>query len=330
MSLQDTVLDIVKDMGPLLPAEIVSEVSKRTGQQRDMFFIGAVLSELISAGNVKMSHAKIGGSRLYYFQGQEEKLSKLYDYLNDKEKKAYDLLVENKVLRGAEQEPAIRVALSQLKDFSKPIEVKLKETETFWRWHLFPIEEAKKSIKEIVSKEIDALRDEGKSKTPEMEAKPTRHEEPIVQQPSAEHRQEKPKEKQKNEEATGGFIAPQPKAHEKQAKLSDTSDVDDDDFGKNAKDFLISKKARILSGNILKKSSECEFEVEAESALGVIRMYVFAKSKKKLNETDLGYAYVRAKNRNLELCFLSPGELTKKAKDMLDDELKSIVFLKMG
>ncbi|MFP4117816.1 MAG: hypothetical protein ACLFTR_02735 [Candidatus Woesearchaeota archaeon] len=342
MSLQDTVFEIVKDKGPVLPAEIVSEVSRRTNQQRDMFFIGAILSELISAGNVKMTYAKIGGSRLYYTKGQEERLEKLYDYLNDKEKRAYELLKEKKILRSSEQEPVIRVALSQLKDFSKPIEVKLDETETFWRWHLFPVDDAKKMIEEMVSNEINAMKEKGNQKNgaPHMEAvnqKDEGDEKRVHPQEKEVHddgleknKDEKPEDTlvtKKNQET---FITQkEQEKKEKQSRLYDKDTGDDDQFMQNVKGFLESRSVKIISSGLVRKNSECEFEVETDSSLGKIRMYAFAKSKKKLNENDLGYAYVRAKNRNLELCFISPGELTKKAKDMLNDELRSIVFLSM-
>lgn len=328
MSLQDTVHEIVKEKGPVLPAEIVSEVTRRTGQQRDMFFIGAILSELMSGGSVKMTTAKIGGSRLYYVSGQEDRLTKLYDYLNEKEKKAYKLLEEKKVLRGNEQEPVVRVALSQLKDFSKPIEVKLKDTETFWRWYLFPVEDAKKMIKDMVSNELQNLKGDSKE-APQIDAPAPQGERPSPQ--PKEQKQQEPERKKddkpnKNEEQS--FITQVKESKDKQSRLDET-DNHDDEFLEKTRNFLKDKGIRIISSAPLKKGSECELEIETETPVGKMRLYAFAKSKKKLNENDLGFAYIRAKNRNLGLCFITPGELTKKAKEMLGDELRSISFLEM-
>ncbi len=363
MSLQDTVFDIVKEKGPVLPAQIVSEVGSRTGKQTDMFFIGAILSELMSAGQVKMSHAKLGGSRMYYCPGQESKLESLYEHLNDKEQKAFDLLKEKKILRNSEQEPVIRVALSQLKDFAKPIEVKLQQNETFWRWHSLPLDDAKKMIRDMVRTEVPGSKKQDDKAMPAMEGKP------VQVQPTPERKENQDTSssvsqgmKSNGESSEKQSLGLQSQAHDSQESFiasslrnsnignerkdetsssrssspvkrketqADLTSVQDDDFMNSVKRFLSKKGVSVKSGNLLKKNSECEFEIEVDSSVGKLNMYAYGKAKKKLNENDLSYAYLRAKNRNLELCFVSTGELTKKASDLMSDELRQVVFLQM-
>ena len=94
-SLKEKILSFVKLKGPVLPVQI----NKETG--RDSFFSGAILSELAGSKEVKISNAKVGGSPVYFVEGQEPKLSMLYDGLPMREKEAYNLLKEKKVIKSA-------------------------------------------------------------------------------------------------------------------------------------------------------------------------------------------------------------------------------------
>ena len=66
---------------------------------------------------------------------------KLFDHLHEKEKKAYVLLESEKVVRDSALDPVLRVAMRELKDFARQIEVKLAVKELFWRWFLVPVQE---------------------------------------------------------------------------------------------------------------------------------------------------------------------------------------------
>ncbi len=141
---REIVLDFVKRQGPVLPIQVAKIMNSNT------MFAGAILSELIANKLIKISSAKVGGSPVYYVWGQEEKLSILYDHLPAKEKEAYNLLKANNVLIDDQQEPSIRFALSQIKDFSIPFFVNIKNNDLkFWRWHLIPEDQAVQMVKEF-------------------------------------------------------------------------------------------------------------------------------------------------------------------------------------
>jgi len=141
--LKETILEVVKNEGPVLPVA----VSRKLG--RDTYFAGAVLSELVNNKSIRISSAKIGGSPLYYVNGQENKLDKLYDYLPEREKEAYELLRKNQVLKDSECQPAIRVALRSIKDFAFAFDV---NDELHWRWYLITEEEGRNLIGDIKPK----------------------------------------------------------------------------------------------------------------------------------------------------------------------------------
>ena len=141
--IKEKIMTIVREEGPVLPVNISRKLD------RDTFFAGAVLSELVRAKKIKISKARIGSSPVYYVDGQESKLERLYEYLPGKEKEAYELLRKNQVLRDRECEPPIRVALRSIRDFSFPLEI---NGELFWRWYLFNEQEARKLVGEVVVK----------------------------------------------------------------------------------------------------------------------------------------------------------------------------------
>ncbi len=120
---------ILNQRGPSLPVHIAR------GTGLSILFASAFLSELLSERKIKMSHMKVGNSPIYYIPGQEAHLENFAHYLNDKEKEAFTLLQNKKVLQDFEQTPAIRVALRSIKDFAMPLK---KEDKIFWRYYLIP------------------------------------------------------------------------------------------------------------------------------------------------------------------------------------------------
>ena len=65
---RDKVISFIRVNGPVLPIQI----SKQFGG--NLFFAGAILSELVGRQKIRISSAKVGGSPVYYVDGQEYKL----------------------------------------------------------------------------------------------------------------------------------------------------------------------------------------------------------------------------------------------------------------
>ncbi len=140
-----------KQRGPSLPVHI----ARATGLS--MLFASAFLSELLSERKIKMSYMKVGNSPIYYLPGQEIHLENFAHHLNDKEKEAFTLLQNKKILQDSEQTPAIRVALRSIKDFAIPLK---KEDKIFWRYYLIPenqLEIFKPQVKSKVVKQTNSL-----------------------------------------------------------------------------------------------------------------------------------------------------------------------------
>jgi len=103
---------------------------------------------------------------------------------------------------------------------------------------------------------------------------------------------------------------------------------EEDEFIKALQIYFKDKSIEIVDYNIIKKEAEIEFSIRVPSVIGLSDYYCRAKNKKKLNEGDLSTAYVIGQVKKLPVLFLSYGDLTKKAKSMLDKEFKNNLFFK--
>lgn len=140
----EQIIKILSIKGPSLPIKLSKEIGMSS------LFISAFLSELTNQKRIKVSHLKVGGSPLYFLEGQEEQLEQFYKFLHPREAEAFLLLKKNKVLKDSEQDPAIRVALRSIRDFSIGSK---KDEEIYWRYFSVPESEINLSPKIEIKKE---------------------------------------------------------------------------------------------------------------------------------------------------------------------------------
>lgn len=271
MDVKEKILEFIKQKGPILPVQIAKEINS------DILMASAHLSELKANKQIKISNLKIGGSPLYYLQGQETRLQEFTSNLHEKEKRIYDLLSQKKILRDNNLDPVMRVAIRAIKDFAIPLQVNYKDSkEIFWKWYLLPSVEAEGSIKE----QIKALKPVIKKEIPKKIEKPIKKETLSI-------------------------------------------------FFNEITNYFNKNKINIISQNIIRKNSEINFVIELSSAVGNLRYFCIAKSKKKINDGDLSSAYIKAQSKKLPVLFLTKGELTKKAKEILEKEFKGMNIKKI-
>ena len=312
METRDKILEVVKAKGPVLPVQISKEIGS------NILMASAHLAELTASNRLKISKIKVGGSPLYYLPGQESMLQKYISNMNDKEKKAYDLLQQNKILRDIEQEPVIRVALREIKDFAIPLNVNYNNNkEIFWKWYLTNNEEAEPLIKsklEIVDKPIENKIEEIKK----IEPLPKQIKE-TIEKTQKQQLKEKPKESNASERSeTRSQFSKKYKPRERE-----------DDFLNSVTKFFEKNKINVISNEVIKKNSEIDFIVEIPSVVGNLQYYCKARNKKRISDSDLSNAYVKGQFKKLPILVISPGELSAKAQEMLAKELNNITFKKI-
>ncbi|MBI2107239.1 hypothetical protein HYT57_04600 [Candidatus Woesearchaeota archaeon] len=282
---REKIISFIRMNGPVLPVQI----SKQFGG--NLFFAGAVLSELVGRQKIKISNAKVGGSPVYYIDGQEQKLHVLYDHLKDVHKKVYDLLKENKILKDRDLEAWQRVALREIKDFAHSLQ---NDDGIFWKWYLISDNEAIKIIKERYYPEPEAQ---------EIPVQPVVQPMKIEEQPIAEKIVETLPQELKVQEK---IQKPKPR------RVQEKSDMAED-----IKNYFSQKKAFVLEEKIIRKSSEIDYIADIPSNVGKVKFFVKYRNKKMISDADLVLAHNDAQLRKLPLLFLSPGELNKKGGEYM-------------
>ncbi|HII72457.1 TPA: hypothetical protein HA265_06905 [Candidatus Woesearchaeota archaeon] len=387
MDHRDKLLKLVQEKGPLLPSQINKELNT------NVLFASAMLSEMVDTKKLRLTNLKVGGSPLYYYPGQEEKLQEFSHRLNEKDKKTFDLLKAKKVVRDKDQEPLIRVSLREIKDFAIPLQVTVNDNkELFWKFYMLGDDDAEKIIRDYLEKH-NYLRPEGESKEKkgsreekkeearrEAEKEKTRtegrHKEAerkreaqmtIADMGTRQHKEEireesredvatreediddstKMAEHQIEAQATEikqdirvadqtelnysysfSFSSKEPepetKAEEKKEPEVQALPLDDEFFNK-IQELFDSGGIIVEDFNLIRKGTEYDFVIRVPSPVGELRYFCKAKSKKKLNDGDVSAAFVAGQMKGLPVIMLTMGEMTARAKEMVEKDFKSFV-----
>ena len=326
----DEIVSFIRSKGPVLPVDIAKFLNTNT------LFAGAHLSELTSRGLVKVSSVKVGGSPLYYLPGQEARLQEYSERLHEKERRVYDLLRNELLMKDSEQTPLSRVALRQMKDFAKPVEVKIgEEQQLFWRWYLLPMEEVEAKIRErYLPKKPEPVK--GVPEQTKEIPRPTE----IIKQETSEIVRPKPVEPSKQvlpetpELPIQKALPQKPRPLQTQLKPEPVSaeekPLSSSQYLGQAVKYFEQNKIAVLQEEVLKKGVHAWYLLKVPSAIGTIMYYAEAKSKKRINEADLSEALVRGSNKKLAVLFITNGKLTKSTEAMLQNEFKAINLIQLS
>jgi len=310
---RDKVLEIVEAKGPVLPVRVVKELNTT------LLIASAHLSELAASNLIMTSHMKIGNSPVYYVQGQEEALQDLATYLNEKDKEAFNLLKEKRILCDSDLTPILRVSMRSIKDFAKPMEIKKKDSsELVWKWYLLKEDETNKII-ELYFSSKEAQRETMHLKHIETEKRKLEDERKRIE-----------KEKKKLEEEKKILIEKQKEIVEQPKIESRPVQQEMDEFLEQIKKSLSEKKIEIIESKILKRNTEIELILKIPTVIGYTEYYCRAKNKKRVDESDLSAAFIQSQIRRLPALIIAPGDLTKKAELQINTELKNVAFFKIN
>jgi len=326
MEQKEKIVQAIKTKGPSLPVHIASATGLNS------IFAGAFLSELFADKTIKISHMKVGGSPLYYLPGQEELLESYFQHLNSKEKEAFLLLKDKQLLEDAALEPAIRVALRNLKDFAYPIAPIVEDKKVlFWRFHSTPEEQAKEEIEKIITRYNEKpIEKEHKEKTEEHKVHDVRQE--IEKKQELLVKTEEIKEL-KVEEAEKPKKHKQKKIIEKEITLLDIPErpkieqksIEKPEFVNQILKFLETENIELLEEREFKKKDYLGI-VRINSDLGKIKFLLVAKQKKSISDSDLIQALEKIQAEKLPILFIAPGILNKKAKEYQEKYSSLIKF----
>ena len=277
----EKIINLLKEKGPSLPINIAKAV------EISSLFVSAFLSELTNQKRINVSSLKVGGSPLYYVSGQESKLENYYKYLHPRESEAFLLLREHRVLKDKDQDPATRVALRSIRDFS--VGFKMND-EIYWRFVSVPKEDVEKIIEgerkpvnnNAIIKPIIEKKNESISKLDKIEVKESNNQfnNPLVVN------NKKKKEKPKSE------------------------------FVEIVINFIKDKNLEIVEEQSFKpKEYNCIIKIRSE--LGPMNFLTQAKDKKMITEGDFKKLLSNAQSIPLPALMLYNGEVSKKGKECL-------------
>lgn len=287
------IINFLKDKGPSLPINL----SKNLGISS--LFASAFLSELVNQNLIKVSNLKIGGSPLYYLDGQEEKLENYYKYMHPREAEAYLLLKEHKILKDNDQDPVIRVALRAIKDFSYEFKI---DNDLYWKFF------------SVNKEEVDKVLGLSKNKEEEIQKSKIIEEKKEIEEDKINKTQiSKIIENKKEDKKERDFYNPLVIKEEKKIKDSPKSE-----FVVKVINFINNEGIKIIEEKS-HKNKEYNCIVQIKSDLGPINFLTQAKDKKIINENDFKKLLSDAQSIPLPAFMIYNGEIGSKAKKYLID-----------
>lgn len=314
------IVDLMKIRGPSLPVQVAKALNITS------IFAGAFLSELYGEKIIKISHMKVGGSPLYYLPRQESLLENFYQYLPGKEKEAFLLLKEKRILKDKKQQPAIRVALRSIKDFAFSFS---KDNETFWHFHSVSEQEVKDKIEpeELASLGIEKQAIKVEAQKIKVEPKKTEGISEIKPKLEVKEEIEKQKEikvivKEHKPKPTTETLDIFDKTREKPKIAKIAKKPSPEKFFEEVKFSLKEKNIELVS---IESYNKKELIAKIRFNLAPEKMHLLiAYNKKRIDDKDLLKAYKKSLQYKLDYVVFFKGEMPKKLKDSID-AYKSLV-----
>lgn len=313
MATQDTsqikekIISTLRNRGPSLPVHISDAINS------SMLFSSAFLSELVAEKKIKMSHMRVGSSPIYYLEEQENKIENFSNYLKSKEKDAFQKIKEEKFLIDDEQEPAIRVALREIKDFAKPFK---NQERIIWRYFTESennLEQKEEFPKKELQKEGEMVPEEkGGITVQKQEEQIKKPEEEIISQEKTLDIFEKAEEEPKKEQVE---TKEKKKIPSKKPAKKKTSQKKNEKFFNKVKEFLSEKEIEILDIIGFDKS---ELVLKIKEPESYEEKLLIAFNKKKISEADILKSYKKSQEHELKYVLLAHSEPTKKTTNIIE------------
>ena len=350
---REQALSFIRMNGPVLPIQIAKAINT------NILFGSAILAELTARKQLFLTHAAIGGSKLYYLKGQEtaliERLSKVY---KGKEKEAYEFLRDAKVLHDKELEPWQRVAFKIIQDVALPISVTVNgQTELFWKYRLLSDQEVQQYLTHLLETHEPTHAIEEPAIVQQKEEQPIEQTQPLPQQiqPQAgvqpepvpvqqaiplQHQQETISstllqdafaslKEELIKEMRPQLIQPEEKQLKK-SKEDKPKELSPSEkrFYTRIIDYLKENNIEILKEEMIRKDKEFDFLIKIPTSLGPLLYYLKSLDKKVINEAELSITHSEGQLKKLPTIFLVTGKLNKKAAAFVDQKLQGQLLVK--
>lgn len=321
LEIKEKIISFLERRGPSLPVHI----AKETGLS--ILFASAFLSEILSEKRIKMSYMRVGSSPLYFLPGQETFLENFSHALKKKEKEAFVMLKEQRFLKDTEVEPAIRVALREIRDFAVPFQ---NEEGIFWRYYKIPEAEFYETKKQEETKKIEKQQEKVYTQEISTDSQVNNEkvheiEETEEEQEIQEDKEEKIKITPRRVEVEDIFDKSQKKSVKKidkkktaikKEKKTDKKSVaksNTNKFFNKVKTYLSEKGIEILD---IEEASNIEIVLKVKE--NQKEYLIVAYSKKKITEQEITKAYKKSAELQIPYKILALGEPLKKLDNLIE------------
>jgi hypothetical protein len=318
---KEVIMGAIAKIGPSQPIDVRKEL-----KQGDSFLIGAMLSELVGDGALQISKVRRGGGPFYYDPQTPERLEEIAKYLNEKDRRTYAMLKEQKVMREDAQDPLVRVGLKNMPDFSKQLDV---DGVTYWRYFLITDEEATRIVKGTVKEEpkpaeikqelkemtaeIKEMKKESEAQTDQLKPKRTRKKAAsVVTEPKSETAASEQKPKKSKNKMPEPIMMP-----DGAVVISPQEWLMHDTLYEQVRKYAAGMALR--DTRVHKPHSELTCIIAITTPLGTIDAFVHAFNRK-FTVDDLKGSMPRARELGLPIIILSvdaiPTKITSQFKGM--------------
>lgn len=277
---------------------------------------------------------KVGSSPLYYLPGQEAMLENFVEHLNPKERQAFHLLKNEKILSDEEQTPVNRVALRAIKDFAIPLKVRVGEVyKIFWKHFSVNDIEFESLFREKILGEKneekaeasveEVIRETEKEQDKKEETREQIKEETEVKEKIEEGEEQKVEEKKESVKKTKKKKVEKvtEEARDEETQLEEIivlpeKKMPETDFGKQVKKYLEGRDIELIEV-VMDKKKEFIAKIRTDHIFGKQEHFLIAKDKKNVSDNDLTVALQNAQAEKMPAIVMSLGELNKKGKDYI-------------
>lgn len=308
---RERVIAAIERTGPTQPLDLVREL-----HEGDSVLLGAILSEMAANNLVAISKTKRGGSPFYYLPNKPETLEKIGHYLKEKDRRTWEFLKENPVVKEDELDPLTRVSLQNIPDFSRRFTV---DEVGYWRYYLLSEEEARQRIapKKVPVPEAPApAKVEAASAKPPIEKIVTPEPKETLQEESEEEREaEKPKKARKprsprktkkKTEDRGGEQTTLTRSESPMNPISDT-------LLERIHAFAQGRGGLITNSQIIKKDTEITCTLTVSGPFGNLSFFIVATGKKVMEKNIMQWL-LQARQQGMPLLILTTESFTKKVE----------------
>ena len=322
---REQIIRFLRTKGPSVP----NDIKKALGG--DTLIFGAILSELVSRNQVKLTKVKKGASPFYFLPGQEPLIEKLIPFLNPKDQQTIQLIKQQKVIKEAEHSLFVRVSLRNIPDFAKEFMMQTKEGQyRFWRYYLVSEQEAVEILKEKYNPKpkLEEQKEEQKQKDEIIETH--KENKTIKTEIKPQHTKNTITGRRLQIADSQPLTADRRSLKTEQQSLTINPSLEKTPFYEEIINYFNKTNIEMLSEEQISKDREYSFTINIPSPIGKLKMYCRARNKKKLNEGDVAPALLKSKSQDLQCLFLTNGEFTKKSLQKMNKEYKGLIIKQLN